>query len=76
MASGDTFFEKLRQTIEECKEKVGVTGHLSAQLQPIAGAVIGAHPEDEDQEDEEGHDYDESETDVSDTELMPYQQKV
>lgn len=76
VASGDTFFEKLRQTIEECKEKVGVTGHLSAQLQPIAGAVIGAHPEDEDQEDEEGHEYDESETDVSDTELMPYQQKA
>ncbi|XP_022697802.1 protein kinase C-binding protein 1-like [Varroa jacobsoni] len=77
VASGDTFFEKLRQTIEECKEKVGVTGHLS-QLQPIAagGGVIGTHPEDEDQEEEEGHDYDESETDVSDTELMPYQQKA
>lgn len=56
---------------------MGVTGHLS-QLQPIAagGGVIGTHPEDEDQEEEEGHDYDESETDVSDTELMPYQQKV
>ncbi|OQR78466.1 protein kinase C-binding protein 1-like [Tropilaelaps mercedesae] len=76
VASGDTFFEKLRQTIEECKEKVGVTGHLNAQLQPIAGAALGPHPEDEDQEDEEGHDYDESETDVSDTELMPYQQKA